>query len=625
MFDDNAPDSGGNAAAPVAPNSAPDVGTPTSVSNAPATAPPVGNQTAQPAQPTQPPAEQPAQKPAPGSFFKALSHSFAGALIGALASPQPTQYITDDSGRTVRDPNQPPDTNKSRLQRIAQAAMSGLAAGSQVPQQKSRAASWAAGIGAGATGQMNQEQQQDAAGRAKAREDFETKQKEIMDKAIRAAHNASTYSLWQKARDEQNDHDPERAKNLAIQSAVEDYISRNPGTSMSAQVLSDKEAMAMREADAHTVGTHIFLPLGTREAKRDGQTVFEQDGVTPKTEGQLLAISGGTKDGKIPLPQAVIDDVKKYNTFVPGLKAVADLKAGFEMPLNQFLGMNKLLNEAKTKEIDGWKEKAVGENAVIKDGQKVQQNTFTGETRPYGGTPVETDLKLAQTEKDRGTITPLDRYKEQQQNYRAELAKQTAKGNEMQKAGATELQKSADKYSDFLFTANGAKSSIANAKNGDQLANSLGPLQTALLVTTANGVHRINMTEVDAAGPKVGSVARRVDAALEKAGKGQLPAETLNEMQKLVDLYVTAKYSTYLKNSAYTAKLRGLDPDTTPVFDRDGNTTTLAGALKANPQNQQPAPDTHTFDPAAWQKTHPGQDVNAAIAYAQSQGYEVKQ
>jgi hypothetical protein len=31
------------------------------------------------------------------------------------------------------------------------------------------------------------------------------------------------------------------------------------------------------------------------------------------------------------------------------------------------------------------------------------------------------------------------------------------------------------------------------------------------------------------------------------------------------------------------------------------------------------------FDPTAWSKANPGQDVNAAIAEAKRQGYEVKQ
>ena len=91
------------------------------------------------------------------------------------------------------------------------------------------------------------------------------------------------------------------------------------------------------------------------------------------------------------------------------------------------------------------------------------------------------------------------------------------------------------------------------------------------------------MTEVEAAGPHVGSVARRVDASLEKAGKGKLPAATLSEMQKLVDLYAKSKYGAYIKNAAYTAKLRGLDATTTPVFDQDGNTISLGDAMKNVP------------------------------------------
>ena len=100
------------------------------------------------------------------------------------------------------------------------------------------------------------------------------------------------------------------------------------------------------------------------------------------------------------------------------------------------------------------------------------------------------------------------------------------------------------------------------------------------------------MTEVDAAGPKVGSLGRRIDAALQKAGKGKLPADTLKEMSQLVDLYFKAKHDAYIKNAAYTAKLRGLDPTVTPVMDSDGNTVNLSDAAKniSAPVKLPPAP-----------------------------------
>jgi len=50
-------------------------------------------------------------------------------------------------------------------------------------------------------------------------------------------------------------------------------------------------------------------------------------------------------------------------------------------------------------------------------------------------------------------------------------------------------------------------------------------------------------------------------------------------------------------------------------------------AQQAQPQGQQTQqkPTQQVFNPVAWQAAHPGQDVNAAIAYAKSQGIQVKQ
>jgi len=60
-------------------------------------------------------------------------------------------------------------------------------------------------------------------------------------------------------------------------------------------------------------------------------------------------------------------------------------------------------------------------------------------------------------------------------------------------------------YVQFLARPKATKNSIASAKKGDELASSLVPLMTALGVTSFAGVHRINQTEVEAAGPQVGS------------------------------------------------------------------------------------------------------------------------
>jgi hypothetical protein len=49
---------------------------------------------------------------------------------------------------------------------------------------------------------------------------------------------------------------------------------------------------------------------------------------------------------------------------------------------------------------------------------------------------------------------------------------------------------------------------------------------------------------------------------------------------------------------------------------------------QATPASFAPAPptaNTHVFNAQSWAAAHPGQDVNAAIAQAKAQGYQVKQ
>ena len=397
-FEDNAPAGGAPATPPaVAPPADPKSAVPTSAgptSNAPT------SDTLQPpsAQPSaQPPLQlQPSEAPKPaGSFFKNISHSFFAAVTGALAGGDPVAYSTDAEGKQIA--TKIPQTSGDRMRRIAEAALTGLAAGAQVHRPGANAL---AGMGAGFAAEQQQAQAQDLLKRQQSKEQFEQEQSALTNKYIRAQHNATTYSLWQKAMDEKNDHDPERARNTAIQGAAEDFISRNPTTDMTVQVVSESEARAMQAADKNNPAstTHAFFPLGMREAKENGQAVMDKDGVTPKFEGQLLVIGGG-KDGKIPLPQAYVSDLKQYGKQA-GLTNLDSVKAGDEWNLDRFLRANAMMNPIKGQEIDGWKEKKLGENAVKVDGQYMQENTFTHERRAYGATPQETEKINAQIDKD---------------------------------------------------------------------------------------------------------------------------------------------------------------------------------------------------------------------------------
>jgi len=128
--------------------------------------------------------------------------------------------------------------------------------------------------------------------RKQSQEDYDRSQRELTDKAIRAMHNASTYSLWQKAMDEQNDHDPETRKNMDVVNAIKDFNERNPTSTLQVQIVGPEATMAMRETDAHSVAKHTFLPLGMSQAKdANGQPLFEADGTTPKQVGQIAVIS----------------------------------------------------------------------------------------------------------------------------------------------------------------------------------------------------------------------------------------------------------------------------------------------------------------------------------------------
>ena len=125
----------------------------------------------------------------------------------------------------------------------------GLSAGAQIGPQRSAGAAWGAGIGAGANAARHQGEQQDLLKRKQSAEDYERGQRELTDKAVRAMHNASTYSLWQKAIDEQNDHDPERKKNMDVVNALQEYNDRNPKNGMSVQIVTPEAAMAFANGD----------------------------------------------------------------------------------------------------------------------------------------------------------------------------------------------------------------------------------------------------------------------------------------------------------------------------------------------------------------------------------------
>src|SRR5438094_1381573 len=267
------------------------------------------------------------------SFAESIRHALIGGAIGAMAKsvkavagPPPVDYSTDSTGKTVGTPRI--DTTVSRLERIAQAALIGLSSGAQVGPQRSSGAAWAAGIGAGASAVRQQGEQQDLLKRKQSQEDYEEQQRATLHKATIAMTNAQTHSYWQKIEDDENAKDTERQKNMGIVNDLNDYVTQNPKSGLTVQTLTAEQAMAMHEADAHTVAKHTFLPVGKTQAKdANGNDVFEADGATPKFVKQFAAIGGSAADSKVPMPQGLLDDVKKYSKYDPRLKGAAQMTA----------------------------------------------------------------------------------------------------------------------------------------------------------------------------------------------------------------------------------------------------------------------------------------------------------
>jgi hypothetical protein len=160
-------------------------------------------------------------------------------------------------------------------------------------------------------------------------------------------------------------------------------------------------------------------------------------------------------------------------------------------------------------------------------------------------------------------------------------------------------------FAQFGAQANAWKSDIALSKNGNQLASNLEPVMAALGVSSFAGVHRINPTEVQNAGPEVGSLYRRFNALLDKTGKGQLPTDTLNEAGGLIDALVNARYTSAVRATQLIAGNYKVDPNSLMVTDMDGNPVSLGDATQILSAKQKGNPNPPKGPASQTGKTNP--------------------
>lgn len=172
-----------------------------------------------------------------------------------------------------------------------------------------------------------------------------------------------------------------------------------------------------------------------------------------------------------------------------------------------------------------------------------------------------------------------DIYKENAANYRATLARSASMANDLQKNGLVQLDRMftdpVHGYTQFLSQADATKNAVSQAKNGNELAASMVPLMTALGITSYAGIHRVNQQEIAAAGPTVGSLYRRLNTALDKAGEGKLNSETAKETIKIMDDLIDARHGSLVQGSQMIVKNAGLDPAKTFVMSKSGDPISL--------------------------------------------------
>lgn len=116
------------------------------------------------------------------------------------------------------------------------------------------------------------------------------------------------------------------------------------------------------------------------------------------------------------------------------------------------------------------------------------------------------------------------------------------------------LDKAEAAYRTAQQGANTMRDMVASADAGNKMSAQVLPLEGALAITTAQGVHRINRTEVDQyAG--AGSLYDRIAGELGKVSSGQpIPPNIRSDIRKLTDIQEKGAYQTY--KGAYDSATR---------------------------------------------------------------------
>jgi hypothetical protein len=362
-------------------------------SNQTATASPQMMQTPATPAPTQPAPAAPSVTTPPVEPSKNQRlHGFVASVLSgissSLAGKPATRYTTDETGRVIADPNQPKDSMGQQGRRILGNALSGLAAGSQVPQKGSGLASALAGLGAGAGAQSAQATAADDKAKKEARENDEATQKRILQQHDIARTNALTYSTYSHDMREQDEHDPQRKKYSQWADAAE-------AGGLDVKTMSEKEAKTAA-SDPSFMANHLLLPGGFKpQTGPNGEVLMDPQTQQPLRDGQVLVIQGGHMDTSgnkvVELPASLVDDVHKYGDLL-GIGNAKGLKEGDEVDAEHFFKLIGVAQEGNKAQQKGWLKPEISQD---EKGNNFEKNTNTGEIRPAKVIPIGDATKLA--------------------------------------------------------------------------------------------------------------------------------------------------------------------------------------------------------------------------------------
>lgn len=329
--------------------------------------------------------------PAPGSFFKNLSHAFVGSVLGGLAGRKTTSYQVDNNpnspnyGQTMAV-NQDM-SHGDQLKQIARNALVGLAAGSAQPDRGSKLANALGGLGAGAGAQQKQAQEQDQMKRKQADEDFEQQQRAIVNRSNMAHANAEGLRLHYEILKAGNDMDPQIAQDKEEFKAAQDDDELAPHTS----IMTDKDVEQAIKNDHNWPTDHKVYNLGrTIATDSDGNVLTDPQTKEPLTNTKFGVIQANDKMYSIPASFA--KDVETYGPS-QGIDQ-SHWEENMEVPFNQYIHTKALITKAKADEI-----------AKIRNGWDAPQDVTV--TKPDGTTEtVQYNVKSGLPTSDPRAIRP---------------------------------------------------------------------------------------------------------------------------------------------------------------------------------------------------------------------------